>query len=142
MKRINDSLTKPFCQCEDWRNTGLPCKHMVACIMLYKCLKEFPIWYRDCPFFTKDDVFEENLFTGVHYDDDIGTEDLTLISEPTVTPLPQPVRCKRNFATACRERLQQLKGITYTIGDDEVLEELYNQLSESVDFIKEKDLLI
>ena len=52
----------PHCQCEDWSNTMMPCKHFLVVMQHFKNWnwKSFPEKYRNSPFLTLDPIADEN----------------------------------------------------------------------------------
>ena len=128
----------PYCQCPDWDTHHLPCKHFMAIIKsVHADWEDFPERYRNSSYLTLD---QEILFGG--------TEDQPVIAQDN-QPLPQEIESNtipcsyteipvkkyspRSKAAACRDILKQLTSLTYSVYDEEGLDNLQEQLSKCLD---------
>ena len=122
----------PSCECAGWKNTMLPCKHM---LVLFEKLDEvswesLPSSYMQSPFLNLDDAVidvveavsqDHTEYTAVISNDGVDTND-------TLFEIPKKIYPKRSKACACREILSQIKSLTYLVYDSEALEELEEKL--------------
>jgi len=54
----------PSCQCEDWSQYHLPCKHMWSLVEnKLVCYNQFPQQYTECPMFTLDSTFIQGILS-------------------------------------------------------------------------------
>ncbi|XP_046856788.1 uncharacterized protein LOC124450228 [Xenia sp. Carnegie-2017] len=143
----------PSCDCYDWERHRLPCKHFFA------IFKNFPFWsfdkllksYTESPFLTVDrigctSVMETKTFevSQCHSDDSSQTVEAPEENEihvtkdknifPTiVAELKRKPSSHRTEAARCRERLGQIKNLTYVAegwGNGNVLHEVKVKLDE------------
>lgn len=137
---FGDLSNMPKCDCPDWLQTCLPCKHLLTIFQHvpgweWTCL---PSKYRESPMLLLDDqVMQLTNPT----EEDTSKEDL---SKPSYTPvesesdfvppLPLPIkqRTPRSQATKCREVRQQLRSMTFLVHDEEALNNLHTTLSSAL----------
>ena len=132
----NDSGT-PSCECEDWKKTLLPCKHMIA---VFENFQEFgwdslPGTYTTSPYFNLDyDVINPS------YSHTLKDEDLYSVvgDEVVISELPMKKYPKRTKASSCRELLSQIKSLTYLVNDLEVLDTVEDSLKDLVKLLDGK----
>ena len=119
-------VSHPSCDCYDWERYRLPCKHFFA------IFRNVPAWsfnklpksYTGSQFLTVDSVgFQaSNIETPSNNDANPPQPDASQISEESDAPpdpeftssqLPQKPTTHRTDAARCRERLSQIKNLTY-----------------------------
>ena len=129
----------PSCQCEAWKRTLLPCKHLVA---VFENFEEFgwnslPAIYTSSPYFNLDydviDSVPSDKSNGEVVADEVYsiTDDDVIMSE-----LPVKRYAKRTKASSCREVLGQIKSLTYVVNDIEVLDTLEDQLKSLLELLE------
>ena len=114
--QFGDPSSMPKCECPDWLQTFLPCKHFLG------IFHHLPAWqwdslptnnYRESPLLLlDDDVMEERPHAAVtqandnnHEDENCNNQDMDQLAESSteehVLPLQQPGKQPRNQATKC-----------------------------------------
>ena len=123
----------PHCECFDWQQTLLPCKHFVA------VMTEFDDWnwsrlpdaYRNSPYLTldRDAVFKMYVIDG---DIDVeGTDEMLQEIPERLLDLPR-VKCSvTTKSSCCRELLKELKSLTYIVYDEEATTSLQETLEDA-----------
>lgn len=136
----------PSCNCHDWKEHFLPCKHIFAIILQSKeySWESLPEAYRNSPYFTLDEQF--SLKPDVNNDEipheKIELQEIQILTESTKDE-EQPVDdinavelelptafAKRSDGAACRDTLDQLRGLTFNIADKETLLDMNKQLTQ------------
>lgn len=136
----------PSCQCYDWKQNFLPCKHMFAVILHMQnySWEDIPAAYRDASYFTLDPhcaIKQNNTITDepeVHININTASEANDDIAETNIKPtscqvkdLPLPTSfTRKGVGSACRDILDQLKSLTFNVVDQNSLEELQKKLLE------------
>lgn len=139
--------TFPRCECEDWQQKYLPCKHMFAAIVhppnyTFQFLGSK---YLNSPFFTLDEsIIKPFAAPTAMSPSDITPEvkeELPLTSlpmemdaepEPSSNPVDLPLPSKGVHLTTaadCRDLLHQIRGLTYLIADANIISQLEDKLS-------------
>eukprot|EP00794_Sanderia_malayensis_P019327 gene19327-21251_t len=149
----------PSCDCFDWKQHFLPCKHMFA-VMLHMpnhSWEDMPVAYRDTSYFTLDPycAVTNNTERDNEHDSSYKFKNISMPSNASdtevedVTSLPNPVPCdttdliipssfaKRSTGASCRDTLDQLKSMTFNIIRQESLEELQKKLQVLLNETKE-----
>jgi hypothetical protein len=122
----SDPAIPPSCDCFDWERHRLPCKHFFAIFKNYPSwsFEKLPTSYTDSPFLTVDRVGLRPLFETSSFDEDSPFQSDTPL-EPTQAPdnnnitptladkLQRKPSSHRTEAARCRERLGQIKNLTY-----------------------------
>eukprot|EP00794_Sanderia_malayensis_P017245 gene17245-18965_t len=139
----------PSCECHNWKENFLPCKHMFAVIIHCKeySWESFPVEYRDSAYFTLDpncslrssmvsEVEPTNGTEVLHIDN---IEECHTVSEKEgyecsqsshPGKLPLPASYSRSNGAACRDLLDQIKSLTFICQNDAVLPKLQSQLQD------------
>ena len=126
----------PHCDCPDWAQTLLPCKHFVAVMREFKewTWAKFPEEYKSSPYLTLDRTV---LFNSSEMGED---EPNTLDESQSANQishffdLPEVKSTFRSKAASCRELLKEIKSLTYTTYDEEAMSDLYDTLNEAYQF--------
>ena len=134
----------PSCQCYDWKQNFLPCKHMFAVILHMQnySWEDIPAAYRDASYFTLDPhcaIKQNNTNTDepelhINIDSVSGVNDD--IAETNIQPtcsqvkdLPLPSSfARKSIGSACRDILDQLKSLTFNVVEQNALEQLQAKL--------------
>ena len=154
-KVILDEKVMPHCECDDWQQNYLPCKHMFAA-MVHPPRYPFESIcadYRTSPYFTLDEEFlaatqnqeeratdhqegevissslqEDNLSEDKKEEEsNVNPADQCLESSLTDLPLPKK-GSHLTIAANCRDMLHQIKGLTYLIANVNVMSTLEDNL--------------
>ena len=124
----------PSCECDDWKKTLLPCKHMLSVIQHVDGVswESFSKRYRESPFINvdhsvssppSDDEVNNHVDDGMHVNDEL----VICLAELKKKGYP-----KKSKASVCREILGQLKGLTFTVYDMDALDDLHEALEEAL----------
>ena len=135
---FGSSEAMPHCDCPDWAQTLLPCKHFVAVMREFKewTWAKFPEEYKSLPYLTLD---RSVLFNSWEMGED---EPNTLDENQSVNQvshffdLPEAKSTFRSKAASCRELLKEIKSLTYTTSDEEAMSDLYDTLNEAYSKLK------
>ena len=132
----------PSCECADWKNNMLPCKHMFAIFSKIDGLdwNSFPVNYRNSPYFCLDinnqildksnekfPVCENEAPELVCKNDDQNVYFKTL---------PKKHYVKRSKAHRRRESLKQINSLTFLILEEQTLGKLEEDLRDIVEDLK------
>lgn len=142
--KFDDQSSMPNCECPDWLQTYLPCKHFLA------IFHHVPGWdwtslptkYRESPMLLLDDHVMKKL----HAKHDAADDQTTCITNlempvcpPDITqnghsilPLPTKQKTSRTQATKCREVLNHLRNLTFLVHEEEPLTALQGTLSSAL----------
>ena len=127
----------PHCDCPDWAQTLLPCKHFVAVMRGFKewTWAKFPEEYKSLPYLTLDrPVLFNSSEMGADEPDTLDeSQSANQISHFFDLPAKLTFRSK---AASCRELLKEIKSLTYTTYDEEALSDLYDTLNEAYSKLK------
>ncbi|XP_028410162.1 uncharacterized protein LOC114532775 [Dendronephthya gigantea] len=136
--QFGNSEKYPHCDCVDWTSTMLPCKHFVAVMRDIKdwSWSKFPESYRCSPYLTLDEIVNPKT-TEEHEASTSKTDDVTESSEATVSVLDSsqfhelafPKFNSRSKSSICRDLLNDINNMTYSLSDDDVI----NRLNASLD---------
>ena len=144
--QFGDPSSMPKCECPDWLQTFLPCKHFLAIFHHLPAWQwdSLPTSYRESPLLLlDDDVMKERPHAAVtqandnnHEDENCNNQDMGQLAESSteehVLPLQQPGKQPRNQATKCREVLQQLRNLSFLVHDPEALALLHTTLCKAL----------
>eukprot|EP00112_Aurelia_sp_Birch-Aquarium-sp1_P025562 Seg8559.2 transcript_id=Seg8559.2/GoldUCD/mRNA.D3Y31 product="hypothetical protein" pseudo=true protein_id=Seg8559.2/GoldUCD/D3Y31 len=146
-KVVFDAGGMPYCDCFNWKENLLPCKHMFAVIIHCKeySWESLPEQYRNSSYFTLDPScsLQKNSILKEEQKEENSEEDIPDIlsdfnnkkeeEEQSVIspPLPKSVSCK-TLGSECRDLLDQIKSLTYTCQNDDALTVLQQQLLVSL----------
>lgn len=145
----------PSCECESWKLSLLPCKHMFATMInppshsWYK----FPAMYRDSPYFSLDDNHKVPLEPACSQEEmpptvesdvpmmvmEVG-ESASTSSADVSGIAAQLLKHKANrltIASECRDSLSQIKNLTFLIAEETALKNLYVKLNEIIESLKD-----
>lgn len=116
VKFMQDENVSPECECNEWRKTLLPCKHMIAIFESQNGYEygwnQLPVSYTSSPYFNLDyDVINEKPSSAEVNNDIPLHDDHNNIS-------------KRTKGTVCREMLNQIKSMSYLVQDIDVMEDV------------------
>lgn len=134
----------PFCDCMDWKRHCLPCKHILAVIMLAEGCSgwdSLPEYYRCIPQFNLDPLIAP---TGVCTDgqmpDTVPVSDGHIADTESSRPLGSSVQPETSGASSVHSKVRQtlysLSELTYVIDDTHFLHEQLQQLQQQVDNFK------
>ena len=154
----------PYCECFDWKKHQLPCKHMLAVMKKFNItFDDFPDRYRNSPFFKTDfDSFDrrasicdnnhlkngqkvdngEEIISNENHivtDQDlqgVNNEEETINEKVVYSDLVKKTFPKKTALKSCRYLLKQIMDHTYTVRNNEVLEDVEAQLEKILDVLK------
>ena len=149
---LGDDLIIPSCQCPEWKKKLLPCKHLLAVTNMledgWNCLSKK---YRDSVFLNTDlevigvttnkeeseKIPEENTKVNHHSNDqdDFGQNLENNVQE--YCEIPKKSYPSRSMGSYCREKLQEIKSLTYLVTDEEAFDRLKTQLNVALEDLKE-----
>ena len=129
----------PSCECADWQQNYLPCKHILAVIQSSKTSlgwEDMPLEYRESPHISLD---VDILFKPIDYQQPTQSEKIQNpvlnVPLPTTTPtaslsaeIPKKVYPKRTNVTGCCDLLARIKDLTHECTNAEVLNTLEQSL--------------
>ena len=129
----------PSCECADWQQNYLPCKHILAVIQSSKSSlgwEDMPLEYRESPYLSLD---VDILFKPIDYQQPTQSEKIQNpvlnVPLPTTTPtaslsaeIPKKVYPKRTNVTRCCDLLARIKNLTHECTNAEVLNTLEQSL--------------
>ena len=129
----------PSCECADWQQNYLPCKHILAVIQSSKSSlgwEDMPLEYRESPYLSLD---VDILFKPIDYQQPTQSEKIQNpvlnVPLPTTTPtaslsaeIPKKVCPKRTNVTRCCDLLARIKNLTHECTNAEVLNTLEQSL--------------
>ena len=120
----------PHCQCPDWAQNLLPCKHFLAVMREHPAWNwsKFPRQYGRSPFITLDDFIVSKVRPPNENVEALQEVDIS--SQMDFKELPTLKPNHRSKATACREVLKEMKSLTYVVYDEEVLIEVTSALED------------
>ena len=120
----------PHCQCPDWAQNLLPCKHFLAVMREHPAWNwsKFPRQYRQFPFITQDDFIVSKVRPPNENVE--AFQEVDISSQMDFKELPTFKPNHRSKATACREVLKEMKSLTYIVYDEEVLIEVTSALED------------
>ena len=131
---LGDDISFPNCTCEDWRKTLMPCKHMLAVISLVDGFEwtSISLKYRNSPFLQLDSsVILETDETIKPPDDMLETEE-NVTQTVRLSEFRKKIFPKTSKASFCRDLLNQIKSMTFTVYDNDALDHLHELLSKAV----------
>ena len=123
----------PHCDCPDWAQTLLPCKHFVVVMREFKewTWAKFPEEYKSSPYLTLDRPVSFNSL-------EMGEDEPNTLDESQSAnqishffDLPEAKSTFRSKAASCRELLKEIKSLIYTTYDEEAMSDLYDTLNEA-----------
>ena len=120
----------PHCQCPDWAQNLLPCKHFLAVMREHLAWNwnRFPRQYRKSPFITLDDFIVSKVHPSSENIEVF--EEVDISSQIDFKELPTFRPNHRSKATACRKVLKEMKSLTYVVYDEKVLMEVTSALED------------
>ncbi|XP_021348263.1 uncharacterized protein LOC110447122 [Mizuhopecten yessoensis] len=128
----------PSCQCMDWNNWHLPCKHFMAVFFYHPSTgwNALPDAYKSSPFLTLDvETFPSQGLTtaeaDINYDQDV----IMIDSSCEELPLPKAAVLKR-ARTHISGILEIIKGLAYQVKDVDVLNNTATQLMDVMSSFK------
>ena len=139
--------TFPRCECEDWQQKYLPCKHMFAAIVHPPnyTFQFLGTKYLSSPLFTLDESIIKPFEAPTAMSPSVVTAELekqlpstslplemNAESEPSTDPADLPLLSKGAHLTTaadCRDLLHQIRGLTYLIADANIILQLEDKLS-------------
>ena len=123
---FGDEDSYPDCECVEWKKKLMSCKHMFAVMENINAIS----WDSFCPQY-KNSVFFKIDFeafgikkSSFYKEDDESQE---IFSE-----IPLPVYKEHSKASECREIMNQIKALTYTVTCESVLTNLQYHLKEAL----------
>ena len=137
----------PHCGCVDWLSTMLPCKHFIAVMRDIKdwSWSKFPETYRCSPYLTLDEIVNPKPDATTEPDATTSKpDDVAENSETTVSVLDSsqfqeltfPKFSARSKSSLCRDLLNEINNITYSLSDDDVINRLNTALDDVLADIK------
>lgn len=143
----------PHCDCLDWRNSYLPCKHFLS--IFYQFPKwnweTFPAEYKDSPLLHLDTDLVQSPSeapqneTGSCHQEDINADD----NDPTtlddyccsdddatmsdVLPLPRKKLSPQSEAAKVREVLNQIRSLSFLVHDSKAICDLHSTLRKAME---------
>ena len=131
----------PSCECADWKNNMLLCKHMFAIFDKTHGIdwNSFSVNYRNSPYFCLD-INNQIL--------DKSNEELPVCENEAPEPvcknddhnafktLPKKQYLKRSKTSRCRELLKQINSLTFLVLEEETLDKLEEDLRDIVEDLK------
>ena len=146
---FGDAATMPHCECADWENNRLPCKHFLAVFRLFKDwgFEKLPTHYRESPFLTLDNdvVFckeplSKNETIEVDHctlqDDESAKDSSTEI----FAELPGKRKISTTWNTKCKEAIKHLNTLTHIVEDNESLKQVYALLHQCIEIFNKASL--
>ena len=139
--------TFPRCECEDWQQKYLPCKHMFTAIVHPSnyAFQFLGTKYLTSPFFTLDESIMKPFEAPTAMSPSVVTAELekqlpstslplemNAESEPSTDPADLPLLSKGAHLTTaadCRDLLHQIRGLTYLIADANIILQFEDKLS-------------
>ena len=130
----------PSCECADWKNNMLPCKHMFAIFDKIDGLdwNSFSVNYRN------------SLYFCLHINNQIldkSNEEFPVCENKGPEPvcknvdqsayfktLPKKQYVKRSKASMCRELLKQINSLTFLVLEEETLDKLEEDLKDITEY--------
>ena len=127
----------PYCDCLDWRNNYLPCKHFLSIFF------HFPKWnwehlpsqYKDSPLLTLDSHLVQPFQSSDENRMGSPAEDKTFVEQPHHLPENQqegkilPLQTKKLSAKSegvkVRELINQIRSLTFLVDDTKAMNTLY-----------------
>ena len=122
---LGNENTFPRSECDAWKTSPLPCKHMVS---IFVCFPEFgwgsiPITCKTKNLILNDNEKVDGFYTVI--------EDEVVIKE-----VPRKQYSKRKKASSCRKILNQIKSLTYLVNDVDTLNTLEDQLKVFLELLE------
>ena len=126
------------CDCPDWVQTLLPCKHFVAVMREFKewTWAKFPEEYKSSPYLTLDRTVLFNSSEMGEHEPNTSDESQSANQISHFFDLPEVKSTFRSKAASCRELLKEIKSLTYTTYDEEAMSDLYDTLNEAYSKLK------
>ena len=145
----------PHCDCLDWRNNYLPCKHFLS--IFYQFPKwnweTFPAEYKDSPLLNLDTDLAQSLSeapqneTGSGHQENIDADDndhnsTTLddyccsdddASTSDVLPLPRKKLSPQSEAAKVREVLNEIRSLSFLVHDSRAISDLHSTLRKAME---------
>jgi hypothetical protein len=129
----------PSCECADWQQNYLPCKHILAVIQSSKNSlgwEDMPLEYRESPYISLDvDILFQPIDSQQPKQSEKILNPVLNAPLPTTTPtgsvsteIPKKVYPKRTNVTRCCDLLARIKNLTHECTNAEVLKTLEQSL--------------
>ena len=135
---LGNENTFPKCECDAWKRSLLPCKHMVSIFEYFPVFgrESLPVTYKTSPYFNLD--YSVINTKNIVWNDDEKDDGLYTVIEDEVMikKIPRKQYSKRTKASNCREILNQIKSLTYLVNDVDTLDALEDQLKISLELLE------
>ena len=148
---FGDHSSMPHCDCADWRNNYLPCKHFISIFWFYSNWGwgKLPSEYKDSPLLCLDWEITQNQSScqqenaPILQDDIIADEDFTPnattvdensseeTSDLDVLELPRKKHSARSEAAKVREVLNEIRSLSFLVDDPKAISDLLTTMQKA-----------
>lgn len=130
----------PNCDCPDWQQSTLPCKHMFAIFTHVEgyAWERLPEKYLQSPYVTLDGAVGSFVLDAESIEACVDMEEGVDGGDTPYIPLPSRKSKLRAAAVLCRGKLQLLTDFTFLCKDVEVIQELKQKAEDALTFVREK----